>query len=71
MRRINDYASNGALTVIATEATNQFKENFDNEGFDGKKWPEVERRKPESPWYGFDYETKPKHLKKNGQPTPS
>jgi phage gpG-like protein len=30
-----------------------YKESFDNEGWEGKKWPEVKRRDPKSPWYGF------------------
>lgn len=37
-------------------AVNHFRENFAKEGFidNGlKKWAEVERRKPNSPWYGF------------------
>ncbi|NCB68477.1 MAG: virion morphogenesis protein [Bacteroidia bacterium] len=40
--------------IIGTEAVNHFKQSFVNEGFTDKtleKWPEVERRKPESAWY--------------------
>lgn len=40
--------------IIGDEAVNHFKQSFVNEGFTDKtleKWPEVERRKPESTWY--------------------
>lgn len=56
-REIIDYARNDAPDVIGIEAVNQFKENFDNESFDGAKWAEVERRNPGSPWYGHSGQT--------------
>lgn len=42
--------------VVGKEAVDHFKESFMNEGFTDstvQKWPEVERRKPDSQWYGF------------------
>lgn len=44
--------------IAGKTAVDHFRENFDKEGFVDNglhKWPEVERRKPDSPWYGFDY----------------
>lgn len=46
--------------IVGTEAVNHFTENFENQSFDGKDWPEVERRKPTSPWYGFELGSKTK-----------
>jgi phage gpG-like protein len=42
--------------IIGDEAIKHFNESFVNEGFTDKtlkKWQNVERRKPESQWYGF------------------
>lgn len=36
---------------IANTAKMEFIQNFRNQSFNGKKWAEVERRKPESEWY--------------------
>ena len=41
--------------AVGTEAVNHFKEGFDKEGFTDEPlnpWKEVERRKPDSPWFG-------------------
>lgn len=49
---------NQAPVVMGTEAVNHYKESFENQGFTDKslkKWEEVERRKPSSPWRGFQY----------------
>lgn len=43
--------------IAGVEAVNYFKESFANEGFTDETlepWKEVERRNPDSPWYGFD-----------------
>jgi phage gpG-like protein len=42
--------------IIGNEAVRHYNESFTNEGATDKsfkKWDEVERRKPDSPWYGF------------------
>lgn len=41
--------------IVGTEAVGHFKESFDKEGFTDETlnpWKEVERRKPDSPWFG-------------------
>lgn len=46
--------------ILGVEAVNHFKESFVNEGFTDEslqKWPEVERRQPESPWFGHSGQT--------------
>lgn len=43
---------------VGNEAVRYFKENFRLEGFQNgglKKWKDVKRRDPSSPWYGFEY----------------
>jgi phage gpG-like protein len=52
---IQHYASRVLPQVIAADAVDSFKENFETESFDGKAWPDVKRRDPNSPWYGFEY----------------
>ena len=44
--------------VIGKTAVDHFRENFTRQGFVNnglQKWPDVKRRDPRSPWYGFDY----------------
>ena len=44
--------------IVAKEAVDEFRENFDRQGFRNngvQRWPEVKRRMPNSPWYGFHY----------------
>jgi hypothetical protein len=43
------------VPVMGVTGVNHFKQNFRAESFDGKPWPDVKRRNPASPWYGFDY----------------
>lgn len=46
--------------MFGIEAVNHFKQSFLNEGFTDEtleKWDEVERRKPESLWYGHSGQT--------------
>jgi phage gpG-like protein len=52
---IQHYAGRVLPQAIAAEAVDSFKENFETESFDGKAWPDVKRRDPNSPWYGFEY----------------
>ena len=46
--------------IIGIEAVNEYKENFDKEAFDGVPWKNVQRKDPQSPWYGFKYGSKTK-----------
>ena len=42
--------------IVGTEAVRHYRKSFDNEGATDetlKKWPDVKRRDPNSPWYGF------------------
>lgn len=51
---------NDIKDILGVEAVNHFKESFDNEGFTDEvinPWKEVERRKPDSPWYGHSGQT--------------
>ena len=55
MEELTEFVTgNDIKDIVGMEAVNHFKQSFVNEGFtDGavEKWPEVERRKPESKWY--------------------
>lgn len=68
--------SHGILIVIGKEAVDQFRDSFHREGFlNGglRKWKEVKRRDPQSPWYGFEYKAEkrlPGSRKKPGQKAP-
>jgi len=55
MTEINAFVSEDVPDIIGVEAVNYFKESFDRESFDGNPWKDVERRNPESPWYGFSH----------------
>ena len=56
MKRLEEFPdSKDAKLIMKNEAIEHFRESFANEGFTDEtleKWPEVERRKPESDWYG-------------------
>ena len=52
--------SQAVKDIVGTEAVAHFKGSFENEGFTDETlnpWKEVERRKPESPWYGHSGQT--------------
>ena len=54
------YVSEDAPDVMGTEAVKHYKNSFVDEGFTDEilePWREVERRKPESKWYGFSYKS--------------
>jgi phage gpG-like protein len=60
-KEIEDYIKNIAPEIAGNEAVAHFRENFGKEGFvDGglHPWPEVKRRDPDSPWYGYSPVTK-------------
>lgn len=71
IQRAINYLNNDAKTIMGVEAVNHFKESFKNQGFTDKtleKWEDVERRNPQSPWYGFSYGStvaKPGRKKRN------
>jgi phage gpG-like protein len=52
---ITTFVERDVPDIIGVEAVNHFRESFDSQAFagGGSPWPEVERRKPASPWYGF------------------
>jgi phage gpG-like protein len=58
LEAVKRYLKDDAKTVMGVEALNHYKQSFKNQGFTDtslKKWEEVERRKPTSPWRGFHY----------------
>lgn len=60
IKEVIDFAEKEAPDIMGVEAVNHFKESFVNQGFTDdslESWPEVERRKPESPWHGRSGQT--------------
>lgn len=61
LQEIQEYIEGkGLKDSIGREAVLHFKKSFDNEGFTDEvinPWKEVERRKPDSPWYGHSGQT--------------
>lgn len=52
------WSKNDLPRIAGKEAVDHFRDNFNKEGFVDNglhKWPNVKRRDPASPWYGFDY----------------
>lgn len=52
--------SQAVKDIVGTEAVAHFKRSFEDEGFTDETlnpWKEVERRKPESPWFGHSAQT--------------
>jgi len=41
--------------MIGKTGQDYFEDSFMSESWDGKPWENVERRKPDSHWYGFQY----------------
>ena len=57
-KEVELFLKNDLPRIVAKEAVDEFRENFDREGFRNngvQPWPEVKRRMPNSPWYGFQY----------------
>ena len=55
---VEAFLTNDLPRIVAKEAVDEFRENFDRQGFRNngvQRWPEVKRRMPNSPWYGFHY----------------
>lgn len=61
MQDLKDFVEGDDIKdILGVEATNHFKESFDNEGFTDEKlekWDDVERRDKESAWYGHSGQT--------------
>jgi phage virion morphogenesis protein len=77
MQQLQQYANKTLLEAIAGIAVDSFKENFDNEAFNGEKWKDVKRRDPNSKWYGFEWRNtewvkppKSKRRRKKDEPKP-
>jgi phage gpG-like protein len=70
LNRIGRFVKIEMLDIIGTEAVNHFTENFEKQGFDGKKWEDVKRRDSSSVWSGFEYGAKSRtpnnHPKRKG-----
>lgn len=70
---VQAFLKNDLPRIVAKEAVDEFRENFTRQGFRNngiQRWPEVKRRMPNSPWYGFQYKGErrsPKERKKKGQ----
>lgn len=57
---IQQYLEGDAKHIVGQMAVDHFRKSFDNEGYTEEllnPWQEVERCKPESPWYGHSGET--------------
>lgn len=56
MKEASDYLKSDACKITMSEmAIQHFEDSFEKQGFTDEQpepWAEVERRKPESPWYG-------------------
>lgn len=61
IKELTDYVNSEEIKdIIGVEAVNHFKGSFDNEGFTDETlnpWKDVERRDPDSPWYGHSGQT--------------
>lgn len=61
INKVQKYLEQDIYEVVGTEAVNHFQDSFQKGGFTDQNfepWKEVERRKPESPWFGFKYKSK-------------
>ena len=68
MDALKTYVERDLPDAVGVEAVNYYKSSFDNEAWEGNKWPDVKRRDPNSPWYGFEYQAQTGG-KKNFKPT--
>ena len=61
MKELKDFVEGDDIKdILGVEATNHYKESFDNEGFTDEqlvKWDDVERRDEQSTWYGHSGQT--------------
>lgn len=57
---IQQYLEGDAKHIVGQTAVDHFRKSFDDQGYTDEllnPWQEVERCKPESPWYGHSVET--------------
>ena len=57
IKALQEFLNRDAKRIVGVEAVKFFKDSFDKEGFTDatlEKWEEVERRKADSDWFGFD-----------------
>ena len=57
---IQQYLEGDAKHIVGQTAVDHFRKSFDDQGYTDEllnPWQGVERRKPESPWYGHSGET--------------
>lgn len=57
-KEIKRYVSTNLPRIAGKMAVDEFRENFHRQGFRNNglhRWPDVKRRDPSSPWYGFQY----------------
>lgn len=61
MKELTDFIEGDDIKdIMGTEAVNHFKGSFENEGFTDEvlnPWQDVERRDPDSSWYGHSGQT--------------
>lgn len=61
MKQVQEFVQSDSIKdILGVEAVNHYKQSFANEGFTNdklEKWKDVERRDPESPWYGHSGQT--------------
>ncbi len=61
MKELTDFVEGDDIKdIMGTEAVNHFKGSFENEGFTDEvlnPWQDVERRDPDSSWYGHSGQT--------------
>ena len=58
LKDVERYIEKELPRIAEDMAVNEFRENFHRQGFRNNgvtRWPEVARRKKDSPWYGFRY----------------
>lgn len=57
-REVKRFLKNDLPRIAGKMGEDEFRENFVRQGFRNNgvtPWPEVKRRKADSPWYGFQY----------------
>lgn len=58
IREANRWVERDLPRLVGKTAVDHFRRNFTLGGFQNRslqKWREVERRRPDSPWYGFEF----------------
>lgn len=71
-RQLQEFMRSSQLKdTVGREAVEHFKRSFDEEGFTDENlnpWKEVERRKPESPWFGHSGQMRKFSLERTSAP---